>query len=215
MTAPSSILAWKIPCTTEPGRLLSMGSQRVRHDSATSLSLSSYNYPAWLNWLSLFIHSFFFVLFPFLLWKLHFYFYLLLFNQKIKFFLRFNSNVNPLNMRNLASFISEPTFTKLCNLIFFLCYLRYSEDNFYLKSEGNFPSIWIASFSISFSKVLQMPNNQSWFIFVISLSLLECIFNKYKIPHILNMLQLLFHLLTWNKQSVRYLSSKYEFIQDQ
>ena len=28
----SSILAWKIPCTEEPVRLQSMGSQRVRHD---------------------------------------------------------------------------------------------------------------------------------------------------------------------------------------
>ena len=33
-------LAWKIPWTKEPGRLQSMGSQRVRHDWATSLSLS-------------------------------------------------------------------------------------------------------------------------------------------------------------------------------
>ena len=30
----SSIPAWRIPCTEEPGRLQSMGSQRVRHDSA-------------------------------------------------------------------------------------------------------------------------------------------------------------------------------------
>ena len=29
MAAHSSILAWKIPWTAEPGRLLSMGSQRV------------------------------------------------------------------------------------------------------------------------------------------------------------------------------------------
>ena len=29
---PSSILAWKIAWTEEPGRLQSMGSQRVRHD---------------------------------------------------------------------------------------------------------------------------------------------------------------------------------------
>ena len=28
----SSTPAWKIPCTEEPGRLQSMGSQRVRHD---------------------------------------------------------------------------------------------------------------------------------------------------------------------------------------
>ena len=33
-------LAWKIPRTEEPGRLQSMGSLRVRHDWATSLSLS-------------------------------------------------------------------------------------------------------------------------------------------------------------------------------
>ena len=37
MAAHSSILAWKILWTLEPGRLLSMGSQRVRHDWATSL----------------------------------------------------------------------------------------------------------------------------------------------------------------------------------
>ena len=38
MAAHSSILAWKIPWITEPGRLPSMGSQRVRHNWATSLS---------------------------------------------------------------------------------------------------------------------------------------------------------------------------------
>ena len=32
MAAHSSILAWKIPWTAEPGRLPSMGLQRVRHD---------------------------------------------------------------------------------------------------------------------------------------------------------------------------------------
>ena len=32
MATHSSILAWKIPWTQEPGRLQSMGSQRVRHD---------------------------------------------------------------------------------------------------------------------------------------------------------------------------------------
>ena len=35
----SSILAWKIPCMEEPCRLQSIGSQRVGHDWATSLSL--------------------------------------------------------------------------------------------------------------------------------------------------------------------------------
>ena len=39
MATHSSTLAWKIPWTEEPGRLQSMGSQRVWHDWATSLSL--------------------------------------------------------------------------------------------------------------------------------------------------------------------------------
>ena len=34
----SSILAWKVPWTEEPGRLQSAGLQRVRHDWANSLS---------------------------------------------------------------------------------------------------------------------------------------------------------------------------------
>ena len=38
----SSTLAWKIPWTEEPGRLQSMGSHRVRHDWATSLSLLTF-----------------------------------------------------------------------------------------------------------------------------------------------------------------------------
>ena len=37
MAAHSSILAWEIPWTEEPGGLPSMGSQRVRHDLATKL----------------------------------------------------------------------------------------------------------------------------------------------------------------------------------
>ena len=32
MATHSSVLAWRIPGTGEPGRLLSMGSHRVRHD---------------------------------------------------------------------------------------------------------------------------------------------------------------------------------------
>ena len=38
MATHSSTLAWKIPRLGEPGRLQSMGSQRVRHDWMTSLS---------------------------------------------------------------------------------------------------------------------------------------------------------------------------------
>ena len=32
MATHSSILAWRIPWTEEPGRLLSIGLERVRHD---------------------------------------------------------------------------------------------------------------------------------------------------------------------------------------
>ena len=42
MAPHSSILAWKIPWTEEPGRLQSMGSRRVGHDWATSLSLFTF-----------------------------------------------------------------------------------------------------------------------------------------------------------------------------
>ena len=42
-TAPySSTLAWEIPWTEEPGMLQSMGSWRVRHSWATSLSLFTF-----------------------------------------------------------------------------------------------------------------------------------------------------------------------------
>ena len=39
MATQSSTLAWKISWMEEPGRLLSMGSQRVGHNRATSLSV--------------------------------------------------------------------------------------------------------------------------------------------------------------------------------
>ena len=42
MVPHSSTLAWKIPWTEEPGRLQSMGSWRVGHDWATSLSLFTF-----------------------------------------------------------------------------------------------------------------------------------------------------------------------------
>ena len=42
MAPHSSILAWKIPWMEEPGRLESMGSLRVGHDWATSLSLFTF-----------------------------------------------------------------------------------------------------------------------------------------------------------------------------
>jgi len=42
MAPHSSTLAWKIPWTEEPGGLQSMGSPRVGHDWATSLSLFTF-----------------------------------------------------------------------------------------------------------------------------------------------------------------------------
>ena len=45
----SSTLAWKIPWMEEPGRLQSMGSQRVGHDGATSLILGLVNCVIYIN----------------------------------------------------------------------------------------------------------------------------------------------------------------------
>ena len=45
MAPYSSTLAWKIPWTEEPGRLQSMGSLRVGHNWATSLSVFTF-----VNW---------------------------------------------------------------------------------------------------------------------------------------------------------------------
>ena len=42
MAPHSSTLAWKIPWMEGPGRLQSMGSLRVGHDRATSLSLFTF-----------------------------------------------------------------------------------------------------------------------------------------------------------------------------
>ena len=42
MAPHSSTLAWKIPWTEEPGKLQSIGSWRVGHDWATSLSLFTF-----------------------------------------------------------------------------------------------------------------------------------------------------------------------------
>jgi hypothetical protein len=43
MTTHSRILAWEIPWTEEPGRLQSMGSQRVRSDWGTKCTQTCYN----------------------------------------------------------------------------------------------------------------------------------------------------------------------------
>ena len=47
MATHSSTLVWKIPGTEKPGRLQSMGLQRVRHDYVTSLSLHLFIKPSW------------------------------------------------------------------------------------------------------------------------------------------------------------------------
>ena len=44
MATHSSVLAWRIPGTAEPGRLQSMGSQRVIHDWVTSLTQTLNNW---------------------------------------------------------------------------------------------------------------------------------------------------------------------------
>ena len=44
MATHSSIIAWKIPWMEEPGRLQSMGSQKVRHDWATSHLLVQFHF---------------------------------------------------------------------------------------------------------------------------------------------------------------------------
>ena len=49
MATHSSTLAWKIPWTEEPCRLQSTGSQRVRHDWATSFT-SLHSWPQELSW---------------------------------------------------------------------------------------------------------------------------------------------------------------------
>ena len=47
MAPHSSPLAWKIPWMEEPGRLQSMGSRKVGHDWATSLSLFTFMHWRW------------------------------------------------------------------------------------------------------------------------------------------------------------------------
>ena len=46
MATHSSMLAWRIPWTEEPGRLQSMGSLGVGHDWVTSLSLFTFHFHA-------------------------------------------------------------------------------------------------------------------------------------------------------------------------
>ena len=50
MATHSSVLAWKIPWTEEPGRLQSMGPQRVWHDWATSLHFTLLHFKCYIQW---------------------------------------------------------------------------------------------------------------------------------------------------------------------
>ena len=47
MATHFSVLAWEIPWTEEPGRLQSMGSQRVRHDLVTKQQQQEYVRGSW------------------------------------------------------------------------------------------------------------------------------------------------------------------------
>ena len=69
MAAHSSTLAGKIPWMEETGRLQSMGSQKVRHDWATSLSLSlNFIEKKYIHWNSQCLKQFGSVGFP-IKWK--------------------------------------------------------------------------------------------------------------------------------------------------
>ena len=49
MAAHCSVLAWEIPWTEEPGRLQSLGSQRVRRDLATKQLYAGQGDSHWVN----------------------------------------------------------------------------------------------------------------------------------------------------------------------
>ena len=57
MATHSTTLVWKIPWTVEPGRLQSMGSQRVRHDWATSPVIRNYYGFDFFLFFSFFYHA--------------------------------------------------------------------------------------------------------------------------------------------------------------
>ena len=50
-----SILSWEIPWTEEPGRILSMGSQRVGHDGATNTHTHTHTHHVSCNICNIFI----------------------------------------------------------------------------------------------------------------------------------------------------------------
>ena len=58
MATHSSVLAWRIPGTGEPGGLLSVGSHRVEHDwsDLAAAAAFAFNYLKWVLWKNLNIH---------------------------------------------------------------------------------------------------------------------------------------------------------------
>ena len=62
MAAHSSILAWEIPWTEEPGGLQSLGLQRVGHDSATFTFTLLFNTFSFLKTLHAVFHNSIFIL---------------------------------------------------------------------------------------------------------------------------------------------------------
>ena len=61
MAPHSSTLDWKIPWMEEPGRLQSMGSQRVGHDRVTKLKVTQL-------YIHIHIYTFFFIFFSFVVY---------------------------------------------------------------------------------------------------------------------------------------------------
>ena len=78
MATHSSILAWKIPWTEEPGRLQSMGSQRVRHDFT-------------FTFIEMIIQGFLY----FLLWYAHVFSNESTLHMRWPMYWSFNSNIDP------------------------------------------------------------------------------------------------------------------------
>ena len=55
MATHSSILAWRIPWTEDPGGLQSMGSQRVRHDWSDLARMQTFKTPVKMFWVQILI----------------------------------------------------------------------------------------------------------------------------------------------------------------
>ena len=68
-TIHSSIIAWEIPWTEEPGRLLSMGPHIVEYDRSTNTDISFFFFFCSLFFNYLFIYLFFY--FTMLYWFCH------------------------------------------------------------------------------------------------------------------------------------------------